>query len=246
MSNRKSVTPTWKELMEDLKPMTFGEKVDHLWTYYKEYLLVVFLVVVFIAFTTTAIVNSNRKSMLSGMIINISMSQKGYNYLTEDYRDYLGGDPFWDVVQLDPINFSSLADPTSSEDNYTTSMLLIARISGQMLDYALIDQFALEFYMTQDVFLDLTEFFTPEEMERLGERVIWAQPEPEDDADPEDYEEGELDAWAIAVDVTDLPFFQDNCGEEEKIYFTIAGNEPDMEGVRNLLDYIMAWEPAAE
>ena len=40
MSKRKSVMPTFRELMDDLKPMTFGEKLDHLWTYYKEYVFI--------------------------------------------------------------------------------------------------------------------------------------------------------------------------------------------------------------
>lgn len=246
MSKRKSVTPTFKELLQDLKPMTFWEKVDHLWTYYKEYLFVVLLVVIVMAFTVTTLVNSNKKLLLSGMLINVSMTQTGYNYMTEDYHAYLGATPVWEVVQLDTTDFSSLEDPTSMEDNYNKSMLLMARVSGQMLDYALVDRMALEFYATQEVFLDLREFFTPEEMEALGERVIWMQPEPEEGMEAEDYEEGELDPWVAAVDVSDLPFFRENCGEGETVYFTMSGNDPDKEATRAFLEYLMAWNPTAE
>jgi hypothetical protein len=244
MSKRKGVTPTFKELVADLKPMTFSQKLDHLWSYYKEWLLIALLIAIVITIAVSSFINANKDYKFKGMMVNISMSQEGYRYMTDDFLAKIGTGDKNEAVVVDYTNFTDLADPTSTEDNYGASLLLIARVSGQMLDYALIDQFALEFYMTQDVFLDLTEFFTPEELERLGDRVIWAQPEPEDEEDAADYEEGELDAWAIALDVTDLPFFQDNCGEEEKVYFTMAGNAPDMEGVRNLLDYIMAWEPA--
>lgn len=241
--SRKGVTPTFKELREDMKKMTFREKVDHLWTYYKEYLLIVFLVVLVVSFTVSMLVNTNKKTLLSGMMVNITISQRGYNYLSQDYHTYLDADPKWEVVQLDYTNFSSLADPTSSEDNYAASMLLIARVSGQMLDYALLDQFALEFYVNQDVFLDLQEFFTPEELEAMGTRVWWARPEPEDGYEVEDYEDGELDPWVVAVDLAELPFFQAHCPEEEHIYFAMSGNNPDMEGVRAFLEYVNNWQP---
>lgn len=242
MSKRKGVTPTFKELMADLKPMSFREKLDHLWSYYKEYLFMALLVGIVIAFALSTLFNSNKKMLLSGMMINISMSQRGYNYLTQDYHTYLGATPVWEVVQLDTTNFSSLADPTSMEDNYNKSLLLTARVGGQMLDYALLDTMALEFYGTQEVFLDLREFFTPEEIEAMGDRAIWMQPEPEDGMEAEDYDEGELDPWMIAVDVSDLPFFLDNCGEGEKVYFAMSGNNPNKEAVRAFLEYVMDWK----
>ena len=32
MAYRKKVTPTFRELLADLKPMTYGQKLDHLWS----------------------------------------------------------------------------------------------------------------------------------------------------------------------------------------------------------------------
>ena len=243
MSKRKSVTPTFKELLADLKPMTFWEKVDHLWTYYKEYLFVVLLVVIVVAFSVTALLNSSKKTLLSGMLINVSMTQVGYNYVTTDYHTYLEATPTWEVVQLDATNFSSLEDPTSMEDNYNKSMMLMARVSGQMLDYALLDKMALEFYATQEVFLDLQEFFTEEEIAAMGDRVIWMRPEPEEGFTVEDYEPGELDPWIIAVDLSDMPFFRDNCAGET-VYFALSGNNPNIEAIRAFLEYLTQWKGA--
>ena len=243
--SRKKVTPTFKELREDLKTMNFKEKVDHLWTYYKEYLLILVLVGLVVAFICSMIINSNKKILLSGMMINTTISQQGYNYMSQDYHTYLNADPKWEVVQLEYTNFSSLADPTSTEDNYNASMMLIARVGAGMLDYALMDQLALEFYANQEVFLDLREFFTEEELEAMGSRVWWAKPVPEDGLEEEDYEEGELDPWVVAVDLADMPSFQANCPEEEHIYFAIASNQADQEAIRAFLEYVAAWEPAA-
>lgn len=230
MKRKNTVVPTFKELLQDMKPMTFSQKLDHLWTYYKEYLLVIFLVALTISFAATVWINSGKKVLLSGMMVNISMSQEGYNYLTEDYFEKLEGEPKEEVVQMDYTNFEDLADPTNTEDNYSASLLLIARVSGGLLDYALMDKMALEFYLTQEVFLNLEKFFTAEELEAMGDKVIYAM------------QENDTVRWPIAVEVSELPFFQENSGIEEEIYFTLSGNNPDLEGVRGIWDHIHAWQ----
>lgn len=234
MKRKNTVTPTLKELLEDMKPMTFMQKLDHLWSYYKEYLLLVFLLAVVVGFSITAVTNSRKESLLSGMMVNLSMSQKGYNYLSEDYFQLLEGDPKKEYVMLDYTNFEDLADPTNQEDNYNASLLLIARVTGELLDYALVDKMALEFYLTQEVFLNLEEFFTAEELEAMGDKVIYAM------------QEFDSVRWPIAVEVSELPFFQDNSPEEEEVYFTISGNNPDLEAVRGIWDHINRWQSSEE
>ena len=230
MKSRKSVTPTFRELLEDLKPMSFTQKVDHLWTYYKEYLLIVFLVVLVISVTVSSTINKSKEILFRGMMVNISMSQQGYNYLTQDYLEALGGDEAHQKVQMDYTNFTSLADPTSTEDNYSRSIVLLARVSGGLLDCALIDQLALEFYMNQEVFGDLSTLFSQQELDEMGDRVIYAM------------QEGETVRWPVAIDVTDLEFFQDTAPENEKIYLILSGNQPNLEACRNFWNYLHAWK----
>lgn len=231
MTRKKSVTPTFKELLEDLKPMTFGQKLDHLWTYYKEYLLVVFLAALVIAITITGIINNSKEVLFKGMMVNISISQEGYRYLSDDYLTALGGDPKKQVVHMDYTNFSDLADPTSSEDNYTASLLLMARVSGQLLDCALIDQMAFEFYLTQEVYGDLSTFFTQEELDAMGDKVIYAM------------QEGETVRWPVAIDVSEVAFFAHTAPENDKIYFILSGNHPNLDACRSFWNYIHAWQP---
>ena len=230
MKSRKSVTPTFRELLEDLKPMSFTEKLDHLWTYYKEYLLIVFLVVLVISVTVSSTINKSKEILFRGMMVNISMSQQGYNYLTQDYLEALGGDEAHQKVQMDYTNFTSLADPTSTEDNYSRSIVLLARVSGGLLDCALIDQLALEFYMNQEVFGDLSTLFSQQELDEMGDRVIYAM------------QEGETVRWPVAIDVTNLEFFQDTAPENEKVYLILSGNQPNLEVCRNFWNYLHAWK----
>lgn len=220
----------WRKLAADLKPMSFSQKVDHLWTYYKEWLLIAFLLLVGVCAVVTGIKNTSKDVVMSGMLVNISISQQGMDYLKVDYLDSIGGDPEKQKVELDYTNFESLADPTNSEDNYSKSMLLIARVTGGTLDYAILDKLGLEFYLTQDVFRDLREFFTPEELEALEPHLIYAQVE------------GEPDRWPMAVDITHLPFVKDTMGKEEVVYFTLSGNVRDEDACRSIWEYINNWE----
>lgn len=226
-----------KRLGAEMKPMTFRQRVDHLWTYYKEYLWIVAFLVVFLAAGLSILNYQKYESLVSGMMVNISISQEGYDYLSVDYLEKLGGNPKTQMVELDYANFSSLEDPTSSEDNYNSMLLLVARVEGRLLDYMILDDFAMEYYIIQDVYLDLREFFTPEELEALGDRVITARAE------------GETDAWAVAVDITDLPFTQDNIrlkNEDDRVYFALSGSTQRLDMCRDAWEYINAWESKSD
>lgn len=219
------------KLLEELKPMSWKQRLDHLWTYYKEYLWFVAIAVIVICVVVTGSINNSKEPLAGGMLVNISIEQEGYNYLSEDYLAHLGGTGD-QVVELDYTDFSSLADPTSSEDNYYASMILLARVESGDLDYIILDQFAMEYYITQGVYMDLREFFTQEELDALGEKVIYAR------------QEEEVESWAVAVDISDLPFVQQNISTEEKTYFALSGSTQRPEICRDMWEYLHAWQPS--
>lgn len=242
MSKRKSVMPTFRELMDDMKPMTFWEKVDHLWTYYKEYVFIALAVGLLIAAGISGYINANKEYLFKGMMVNISMSQEGYRYLTEDMLSTMGdGDPN-QTVMMDYTNFEDLADPTNGEDNYNASLLFIARVSGGLLDCALLDQMAFEFYLTQDAYGDWSTFFTPAEIDALGDKVIYAMA-----AEEEVDEQGnvtEAVRWPAAIEISGLPFFQEHAPKNERIYLVLSGNQPNYEAVRAFWEHLHDWKKA--
>ena len=153
----------------------------------------------------------------------------------EDYKEYLGGGKK-DYVSLDITEFGPLDDPFNADDNYSRLLILISRVEGEMLDYALMNKSGLDAYVIYDVFLDLREFFTEEEL---------AQFEAEGKVKYSQYE-GDTDKRPIAVEITDIPFVQDNVNNEGPIYFTLSGHNPDFEMCHNAWDYLHAWESKAE
>lgn len=222
----------WKKLMQDLKPMTFLQRVDHLWTYYKYYLLVVFFVVIGIGMVSSFITEQNKQVLVSGMMVNIAFDQEGMNYLTTDYAQHLGATKSNQVAELDYTSFGDPLDAKLGQDSYYTSIVLPARVSAASLDYMILDQYSMEFYIAYEVYLDLREFFTEEELSALTaeNRVIFAQ------------QEGYEERWPVAVKITDIPFIRDNLNSESEVYFALSGNASGRDMNRHVWDYIHSWE----
>ena len=212
--------------------MTFKEKCEHLWEYYKEWLVVVFMVVIACGVVISAIIEQNKEVLVSGMMVNISIDQQGMNYLTTEYAQYLGATSKNQVAEMDYTSFGNLLDPQQGDLNYNLSLILPARVSGAMLDYMILEKSAMEFYIIQDVYMDLRDFFTEAELAQLEaeNRVIYAQ------------QESEFDRMPIAVAITELPFIQEYVNTENDIYFALSGSTPRPEMCRNVWNYLHAWE----
>jgi len=219
-------------LRNDMKPMTFKEKVEHLWMYYKEYLWVAGLVFMALALVVTIITSRTKTTLVSGIMANITITQDGYNYLSSEYQEHLGGDKKH-IVELDYTKFGDMLDAGSGEDGYYSAMVLTARVSGGLLDYMLLDKYAMEYYITQEVYMDLRQFFTAEELAALKaeNRLIYAQ------------QADETDAWVVAVDIAGTEFAKGNITSQGGVYFALSGNTQRPEMCRNAWEYINAWQP---
>lgn len=222
----------WVKLRADLKPMTFAQKAEHIWMYYKEHMLVALIVLLLIIAVITSMITASQEVIASGVMVNIFIDQEGYNYLSTDYFERLGGEKGKEKVSLEYLYFGDLEDPTNASDNATSIEVLVARVSGQMLDYMILDQYAMETYIMYEVYMDLRDFFTEEELAELAEAnlVIYAQ------------QEGQEERWPVAVDISAIPFVQDNVNSDGKTYFALSGSTQRMEICRDVWEYLHQWE----
>lgn len=235
---RTGLVKGFVKLKNDLKPMTFKEKCDHMWEYYKEWLFVVFLVVMGIGLVSTIITARRKDVQVSGMMINIKIEQEGMNYLTSDYEEYLGLTSKRQVVEMDYTSFDAAfgegegKDLEYEEASFYASMILPARVTGAMLDYIILDESALKYYVGQDIYMDLREVFTEEEMAKWEAegRIKYEQ------------QENEIERWPIAIKITDTNFVQDNVNSTGDVYFALSGSSPRPEMCRNAWEYINAWK----
>lgn len=223
----------WKGLktfFSELKPMTWKQRIDHIWTYYKEHMFFAGIILMVIIAMIGSAVNAGKEVLINGIMVNISITQEGYNYLEGDYFEDLNGNKRTQAVRLNYANFSSLEDATYAEENYSAAMKLVGLVSGGHLDYIILDQFGMEFYIAQEVYLDLREFFSQEELDALGDRVIYAM------------EEGATERVPYAVDISELAFVKDTISKEKKTYFALSGNNPKLDMCRDVWDRLHAWK----
>jgi hypothetical protein len=164
------------------------------------------------------------------MLVNVNMSQSGVYYLSDGYAQVLGAGRM-DKVGLVSSSFEDLEKAQDVELSYNAAQRLVAQVSAGMLDYAIMDERTLRYYVEQEVFLDLRHFFTEEEMQKLeaADMLFYALPQDEE-------------PWPVAVKITDWAFIQANVSNKGDIYLSISGNEPNEEAVRRLLTYIYNWE----
>lgn len=246
MSKRQKVIPTWKELKADLKEMTFKQKVDHLWTYYSPYLWGVLLVGMVIAVIATSMVNGNKNLRMAGILVNVSMEQRGYNYLSTGYEEKLGIDGKKDFVEVNATDFTSLADPTSSEDNYYASMQLMNLAAAERLDYAIMDHLALTQYLSweEGLFLDLRKCFPEEELaEYTAQDMLFyaAGVDDEDDIQSVEVSADDPRRVPVAIKMSKTQFGQDNLIGEE-YYFVIIAKNTTVTQVVDFWHHIMNWK----
>lgn len=222
----------WRKLKADLEPMTFKQKVEHIWMYYKEHMLVGLILVLLLIAMCTSFITANQKTLASGVMINLYMEQEGYDYLSVDYFERLGGKKNREKVALEYIYIGDVDDPTNSSDGMSKIESVAARVSGQMLDYMFLDKGGMETFIMYEVYMDLREFFTPQELEALEAegRIVYAK------------QEDDEEAWPVAVDITPTDFVQDNVNSEGNVYFAVSGSTQRIEICRDMWQYIHEWK----
>lgn len=224
----------WKKLCRDLKPMTFTQRVDHIWTYYKEYMFVALMVLLLLIAAITMIGNLGRKTYLSGVLCNVSMTQEGHTYLVEGVRERHPEAGEGDVF-LNSAIFENPLTVSQVDSSYQAAMAMFAQVEAEDLDYIFMDQVGMDFYAGQEVFLDVRTLLTEEEAAQWENKMAFVQFE-------DDEGNAEQDAVPLALDVTDLPFVRENIHSSGKVYLAFAGNLPRREATRQLWEDLLAWQ----
>lgn len=224
----------FKKLRHDLKGMTFKEKIDHLWTYYRWVIIVIFMGCLLISLLTTTYINSHTHTLLAGLYINVDPDDTARQYLETDFQAKYTTGAKWEDNLLKEI---LLEDKTKTQDleGYTYTITNVhALFASQSLDYMLTDKTGLENVwptsQADEAFVDLREFFTEAEMKELT------------DAGKVLYMGGLEEGVPLAVEVSHLPLIQEHFGTDELVFFTIITNSPRKDMVRTFWDYLNAWE----
>jgi hypothetical protein len=164
-----------RQLKADLGPMSWKDRMDHLWTYYKWVAGLFILLLVFLNIGVTAMISAKTEILLSGVGINIPVSEEGIACLSSEYLLRLEGHKRQTVQYMNEV--LDFDNPVlGQETSYSTVVKVSGLYTTGSLDYLLLDQKALDYYSTGDLFMDLNNLFSEEELAQLSISEIGGVP----------------------------------------------------------------------
>ncbi|MBR0466289.1 MAG: hypothetical protein IJJ40_02195 [Clostridia bacterium] len=216
---------------EKTKGMSFSQFVLFIKDYYlKDFLALVAVLAVIITVIVTSVVNINTDIILYGTGVNLMLTDEGEKYITDDFFELhkTGG--------RQKIEYSTVvvSDIYSGEGDINATYYsiegVIAQVAAKRLDYMLLNELGFNCFATQELYMDLREILTDEEMEEYKDRIIYTKEEEAEEMLP------------MAIDITDTEFIKKNNIANEKIYIAFAGNAPHKELAYEFFHYILAYK----
>jgi len=215
-------------LKEAMAGMTFKQKLEHLWAYYNWVLVAVFFVIMMISLLVTIIANARIEYLFSGYLANVSITEEGTAYLTDDWREVLEGNSNNEQVILNSVTFQELVNSNNLADDYASAMKISLEISTGALDYVIVDQVALDYYKNQQVFTSLEVILTMQQLTELEDSFVYQL---EDGVEQ-----------PIALDISETAFAKACLSAQGPIYLCFPGNAKHYGQCTDFLDYLLNWK----
>ena len=217
-----------KQLRETLKTLPPKKKVEHLWTYYKWVLGVLAGFILIMVIVATGIRNINTEVLISGELVNVYIYQDGMDYLNAEYFEKLEGKEGKQKIQITESYLGDLNDPEYAETNSYTVVRTVAAVSAFELDYMMMNEMAVSRYLAEDLFIDLNELFTPQELAQMEDKLVYML-----------YEETGIKI-PVAINITESGYAKKFIDSEEATYVAFIANTTRPEACRAFWDYLMA------
>lgn len=220
----------FRKFKETLKGMTAKQKLEYLWEYYRGVLWTVIALIFCGVVVATCVININTDIIIAGVTVNLDISMKGQEYIAEDFYDLKHKTGKREAVNLSSVYFNSFNTTADIEYSYNASMSVIAQISAQTLDFIFMNELGMEYYVGQELFMDIRDFLTEEELVQWKDKLIYAQSEDSDEMYP------------VALNITETAFASKNLATSDVVYLSFAVNTPRKDTCREFFDYIMKYE----
>ena len=220
MMKNENITGGFKKLKQDLAGMTLQEKAEHIWTYYRSWVIVAVAIVMVISILSSSFINLTTTNLVSGVSINVVLQDDGKAYMTEGLTELLKTGSGRQEAYFE----TSYANATQNfEETYYLQQNLFALIAGQDLDFMLLDQAGMDLIIGENPFMDLREFFTEEEMAELKiDNVKLSET---------------AEAVPVLVDITDWPIVK-NSGGDSRFYFVVIANSLRLDAVKTAFRHL--------
>ena len=216
----------WKKFIETMKGLTWKERFQHFWEYYKWIAIAAVVVIAMTISIVSSVVQNSKEMLYSGVCINLSMSDEGNAYLTEGWFAQLGGNEKKQQIELVPMALNLEANALTDVESANNEKLIAMVTTGE-LDYMLMDASALTNAGKNGMFAPLDEFLSQEMIAKFEGKIVTLQ------VDGKNY--------LAAIDISDLPFVKKHMGSTNKVYIGFPGNTSRSERNEAFLQYLMDW-----
>ena len=209
------MTPKEKRELErkKLASMTLGQKIGYLWEYYKIWLLILAVVIMFISMFVTMYQNS-QKINLMGLAVANSTTLSDTSGVTEDLIEMLGTGDEHETVTVDTSYYFN-EDIANTDPNII--MKFSTMVAAQSIDVLISSEHVMDYYKDQEMFLMPPEYLSEEQIAALGDRVS---------------------EYGVRIDGSSLLEKWDLVAYEP-VYFTVIANSPNVENAVKLLEKLV-------
>lgn len=209
------MTPKEKRELErkKLASMTLGQKIGYLWEYYKIWLLILAVVIMFISMFVTMYQNSQKISLM-GLAVANSTTLSDTSGVTEDLIEMLGTGDEHETVTVDTSYYFN-EDIANTDPNII--MKFSTMVAAQSIDVLISSEHVMDYYKDQEMFLMPSEYLSEEQIAALGDRVS---------------------EYGVRIDGSSLLEKWDLVAYEP-VYFTVIANSPNVENAVKLLEKLV-------
>jgi len=217
-------------IWKTLQPMSWSERFGYMLSYYAEIAFVLFIAGLIVTVLLLSAFRDRSEVIFGGAFANTDVNKAGYEYLTTGVLSLFDGDSKTQKVELSSTAFPQTPDYSMIGNAHDAAMKPVAQMEEGIIDYIVMNESAMMFYMTQYILGDLRLVFSEEELSAMGERVIFLELEKEGTRCP------------VAIRVDQLPFFRDCVDVSEPIFFSFTENEKKAGTHRFFWEYLMNWD----
>lgn len=219
----------YRSLKETLAKMTWKQRIEHIWSYYKWGILIAAMIIFVLVGVVSSMLAGQVETLFSGYLVNMYPTEDGQQYLTVQYRDSLGGAAGEQTVLLTAATGISMEEMAASTVGVDTGVQVSAMMGAGSLDYIIMDQEGLDYFIGQNAFLPVTEVLTHDQLEDRQSALVY-------------HENESGKSLPLALEITDLPFAINALQHEGPIYIAFPASSARTSTASGFFDYLLEWD----
>lgn len=218
-----------RPLKEVLSDLTFWQKIQYIWRFYKLYILAVLSPLIVLAGALGWSALTKTETLYNGIAVCVSVDAEGEKFLTDSLFDPMGGTNYKKqgvtFGEYDIFSTDSIGENDGASSNV---MSIAAWMSVGEVDYMLLNEESFEFYKG-DIFSDLEELLSEEMQAVWRDRFVEM---PDENEEP----------YFAAIDITDTAFVKKYVQTEGKIYIAFPGKALRNDKLEIFLNHLLSVE----